>query len=108
MRNSTRNQQITKSNGVHDWNEVAKEVCAPGIDEKFCQNTHLMLLLKSTNNQNFVEASHDSVWGTGIPLKGDKCLTKDQWKNTGILGEILMEITTKYQESDSNILDQTL
>ena len=108
MRNSTRNQQITKSNGVHDWNEVAKEVCAPGIDEKFCQNTHLMLLLKSTNNQTFVEASHDSVWGTGIPLKDDKCLTKDLWKNTGILGEILMEITTKYQESDSNILDQTL
>ena len=39
-------QQITKSNGVHDWNEVAKEVCAPGIEEKFCQNTHPILLFE--------------------------------------------------------------
>ena len=29
--------QINKSNDVRDWNDVAKELCAPGIKEKFNQ-----------------------------------------------------------------------
>ena len=61
--------QINKRSDVKDWNEVAKEICTPGIREKFHQNANLLLLLLSTNNQTLVEASHDSVWGTGIPLR---------------------------------------
>ena len=59
-----------------EWKEVAKEICAPGIKEKFHQNTNLRLLLLSTNNQTLVEASHDSVWGTGIPLQDEKVFRK--------------------------------
>ena len=98
--------QITKSKDTTEWKEVAKEICAPGIREKFKQNTNLMLLLLSTNHQTLVEASHDTTWGTGISLRDEKCLVKSEWKNTGILGEILMELRTYYQTTGTDILDQ--
>ena len=98
--------QITKSKDTTEWKEVAKEICVPGIREKFKQNTNLMLLLLSTNHQTLVEASHDTTWGTGISLRDEKCLVKSEWKNTGILGEILMELRTYYQTTGTDILDQ--
>ena len=98
--------QIIKSKDTMEWKEVAKEICAPGIREKFQQNTNLMLLLLSTNHQTLVEASHDTIWGTGISLRDEKCLEKSAWKNTGILGEILMELRTYYQTTGTDILDQ--
>ena len=98
--------QIIKPKDMIEWKEVAKEICAPGIKEKFHQNTNLRLLLLSTNNQTLVEASHDSIWGTGIPLRDEKCLEKCEWKNTGILGEILMDLRSSYQTSGTDISDQ--
>ena len=98
--------QITKPKDTVEWKEVAKGICAPGIQEKFHQNTNLMLLLLSTNHQTLVEASHDTTWGTGIPLRDEKCLEKSEWKNTGILGEILMELRLSYQTSGTDISDQ--
>ena len=65
-----------------------------------------MLLLLSTNHQTLVEASHDTTWGTGIPLRDEKCLEKTEWKSTGILGEILMELRLSFQTSGTSILDQ--
>ena len=98
--------QITKSKDTGEWKEVAKEICAPGIREKFHQNTNLMLLLLSTNHQTLAEASHDTPWGTGVPLRDKKCLEKSEWKNTGILGEILMELRSSYPTAGTDILDQ--
>ena len=99
--------QITKPKDTMEWKEVAKEICAPGIREKFHQNTNLMLLLLSTNHQTLVEASHDTTWGTGIPLRDvKKKKEKSEWKNTGILGEILMELRPSYQTSGTDISDQ--
>ena len=98
--------QITKSKNSIEWKEVAKEIGAPGIREKFQQNTNLMLLLLSTNHQTLVEASHDTIWGTGIPLRDGKCLEKSEWKNTGILGEILMELRSSYQTTSTDISAQ--
>ena len=98
--------QIDKPNDAPDWKNVAKEICSPGIKEKFLQNTNLMLLLLSTNNQTLVEASHDTTWGTGVPLRDDLCLEKSKWKNIGILGEILMELRSSYQSSDADISSQ--
>ena len=97
--------QINKPNNIQDWTGVAKEMCTPGIKEKFDQNNNLKLLLLSTNNQQLVEASMDKVWGTGI-LKDDNCLVKDKWKSIGILGEILMELRHTYQESGTDIMNQ--
>ena len=98
--------QITMSKDTMEWKEVTKEICAPGIREKFQQNTNLMLLLLSTNHQTLVEASHDTTWGTGISLRDEKCLEKSEWKNTGILGEILMELRSHYQTTGTDILNQ--
>ena len=98
--------QITKSKDTMEWKEVAKEICAPGIREKFHQNTNLMLLLLSTNHQTLAEASHDTTWGTGVPLRDEKCLEKSEWKNIGILGEILMELRSSYQTTGTDISDQ--
>ena len=95
--------QIIKPNDALEWKEVAKEICSPGIKEKFHQNTNLMLLLLSTNNQTLVEASHDTTWGTGVPLRDEKCLEKSKWKNIGILGEILMDLRASYQSSNADI-----
>ena len=64
--------QITKPKDAMEWKEVAKEICSPGIKEKFHQDTNLMLLLLSTNDQTLVKASHDTTWGKGVPLRDEK------------------------------------
>ena len=89
-----------------EWSEIAKEMCHPGIKAKFVQNTPLLLLLQSTEDQTLVEASHDNVWGTGIPLNDTNCLNRKHWKNIGILGEILMDIRKESLHSPSNITSQ--
>ena len=76
------------------------------MEAKFIQNKELMLLLQSTKDQTLVESSYDSIWGTGIPLKDPDCLDQTKWKNTGILGKILMEIRSQYRTQMGAILDQ--
>ena len=98
--------KISKPSNTQDWNEVAKDICSAGIREKFHQNTNLQILLISTNDQTLVEASTDSKWGTGMPLKDDNCLDQTGWKNVGILGKILMDLQKAYQSSDLDISDQ--
>ena len=95
--------KLKKPKEVREWSEIAKEMCHPGIKAKFVQNTPLLLLLQSTEEQTLVEASHDNVWGTGIPLSDTNCLNRKHWKNIGILGEILMDIRKESLHSPSNI-----
>ena len=98
--------KLKKPKEVKEWSEIAKEMCLPGIKAKFHQNPPLLLLLQSTDNQTIVEASYDNLWGTGIPLRDRNCLNQQQWKNTGILGEILMEIRRESHGQPSNITCQ--
>ena len=92
---------------VHDdWKEVAKLQCEKGITEKYLQNPRLMDVLQSTGSKKIVESCCDSQWGTGIDLRSDDALKPDKWKNTGILGEILMSIRDNYRH-DGNKLDIT-
>ena len=84
--------KLKKPKEVREWNEIAKEMCYPGIKAKFHQNTALLLLLQSTEKQTLVEASHDNVWGTGVSLSDTNSLNRKYWKNIGLLGEILMDI----------------
>ena len=92
---------------VHDdWKEVAKLQCEKGITEKYLQNPRLMDVLQSTGSKKIVESCRDSLWGTGIDLRSDDMLKPDKWKNTGILGEILMSIRDNYCH-DGNIPDIT-
>ena len=82
---------------IQNWNKVAKEKCIGGIEAKFTQNKNLLLLLLSTNDQTLVECGFNEVWGTGTPLFDDNCLSANHWTNgVGILGEILMDVRSKY------------
>ena len=80
-----------------DWKEVAKYQCLKGITEKFVQNPTLLGTLLNTGTKVLVEGSRDSLWGTGVDLHSDDVLNRDKWKNTGILGEILMYIRDNHQ-----------
>ena len=96
--------ELKEPKEIKEWSEIAKEMCYPGIKAKFHQNTLLLLLLQSKDKQTIVEASYDSIWGTGIPLHDQNCLNKKHWKNVGILGEILMDIRKESTHSSSNIM----
>ena len=72
------------------WKEEAEKLCLPGILAKFKGNPCLAEMLLSTGNQTIVEATFDTMWGTGIPLHQSDCLDSRKWKGIGLLGELLM------------------
>ena len=42
-----------------------------------------------------VEACHDPLWGTGVPLRDKDCLKCEKWSGQEILGEILCELRSE-------------
>ena len=84
-----------------DWSRVAKTKCKPGILEKFRNNPALLQTLKKTDEMTLVEACHDQLWGSGIPLGHVDCLKQDKWNSQGIMGEILMEIRSELCKGSS-------
>ena len=95
------------------WNAVAKEMCKPGITEKFVQNRNLLSYLMDTGNKTIVEASFDDIWGTGSHISSKDALNKNKWRGTNILGKILMGIRDKQVEpfltsTDPEIMDGIL
>ena len=81
------------------WNENAEELCYEGIKQKYEQNPHLKEALIDTGCKTLVESCFDNIWGTGLPLSDQNCLTESKWKSKGILGRILMKIRESMQES---------
>ena len=80
------------------WEKKAKELCKPGIKQKFLENHQaLTALLTDTGNKTIIECTKDTVWGCGIALHDENCLTKTKWTNQGIMGEILQEIRAELQ-----------
>ena len=67
---------------------------------KFGQNPWLKKLLLSTNEDTLAEATYDKLWGTGIPLHCRDCTDRNKWHNTGIMGEILMDIREEFKASN--------
>ena len=88
----------TKNYNSKKWEQVAKDVCKPGIKQKFLANDKpRQLLLTQTKNKLIVECTKDTLWGNGMTLEQEKCLERTLWKgkgdkNQGIMGEILCEI----------------
>ena len=81
------------------WDSIAKEICKPGIREKFKQQPALMdVLINCTQDKLIVECASDKVWGTGYALSKPDCLNKRKWVSQGILGEILTEIRDEEQQ----------
>ena len=87
------------------WNEVAEEICYEGVKQKFLQNQHLLEALVKTGEKTLIESSYDDVWGTGVPLSNKSCLVKENWKSTGILGRILMNIRDSINNNEENSME---
>ena len=87
------------------WDKKAKELCKPGIKQKFLENRDaLMTLLNVTKNKTIVECTKDAVWGCGMALQDDNCLVKTEWTQQGIMGEILEEIRQEFSHLQPEML----
>ena len=71
----------TKNFNVKKWEQVTKDICKPGIKQKFQMNPNPRhMLLDHTKNKLIIECTKDTLWGTGVPLDNEKCLDSSMWK----------------------------
>ena len=87
----------------HKWNQVAYDICEPGIHAKFTQNIKLTNLLITSGNKKLAEASKDDVWGTGFYLGHACCADPDKWINQGILGRMLSKLRAELQANNTTL-----
>ena len=74
----------TKNFNGKKWEMVAKDICKPGIKQKFQMNHKPKhMLLEHTKDKLFVMCTKDTLWGTGVPLDNEKCLDSFMWKGHG-------------------------
>ena len=59
---------------------------------KFQQNEILQKLLSTTKPGTIVEATRDTIWGTGIPLTNKDALNEEQWNSKEWINKLLTEI----------------
>ena len=75
------------------WDEVAANLCHPGIRAKFHQNTYAMeTLIHRTHGKHIVECAKDRLWGNGRSISDPLCLVSTNWISPGIMGPILESI----------------
>ena len=104
----------TKNFNVKKWVQVAKDICKPGIKQKFQMNPNPRhMLLDHTKNKLIIECTKDMLWGTGVPLDNEKCLDSSMWKgrgtkNQGIMGEILCEIRNELEDASKGQTSHTV
>ena len=83
------------------WEQVAGNLCHPGIRAKFEQNPLVLnTLLTKTGDKCIVECASDRLWGTGLPLSDPDCLNRSKWINQGILGQILEDIRNEFKDAN--------
>ena len=97
-------QNITNINN-EEWENKARDLCLPGIRQKFIENaTPRETLLKKTKGKRIVECCKDSLWGCGMAIHNDKCLNTLLWTNQGIMGEILETVRSELDGTKSEDL----
>ena len=75
------------------WDEVAANLCHPGIRAKFQQNKFAMeTLIHRTQGKRIVECAKDRLWGNGRSISDPLCLVSTSWISPGIMGPILESI----------------
>ena len=89
---------------MDSWSEAAKELCESGISAKFEQNEDLKTALLSTGSKTLVECCYDKLWGNGVPLHEECCLTPDMWYSQGLLGEILEDTRSKLRSKENQVV----
>ena len=48
-------------------------------------------------NENIMESTSDSFWGSSMPLHHQDCLNPRQWHSKGIMSEILMDLRDEFR-----------
>ena len=88
-------KHLSKSIANYDhakWKEEARLRCEEAIMAKFMQNNELRSYLLKTNTKRLVECCTDKLWGNGLPLDDNNCLSPNRWFSQGLLGEILEHV----------------
>ena len=57
-------------------------------------------LIYKTGHKRIVECASDRLWGTGLSLGNPDRLDSSKWISQGILGQILEDIHTEFQQTD--------
>ena len=82
------------------WDEVAGDICHPGIRAKFQQNPHVLdTLICRTGSKRIAESAADRLWGSGRSLGDPLCLDTSNWISQGLLGQILENIRDEFIQS---------
>ena len=79
------------------WIQNGLELVRPGIRQNFDQNPLSMKTLQAMRPKILVEATTDSMWGTGVPLTNPKALDKNEWINCGWMSDMLRTIRDSNQ-----------
>ena len=83
------------------WEQVAGNLCHPGIRAKFEQNPQVLnTLITKTGDKRIVECASDRLWGTSLPLNDPDCLDRSKWISQGILGQILEDIRNEFKDAN--------
>lgn len=91
-----------KKDHIQEWLNLAPEIAAEGLREKFKQNQYLFDALIATRGLQIGEASRDSTWGIGMPLNDPQVLDHTKWPKKGnLLGRTLMKIREEFRVRSS-------
>jgi ribA/ribD-fused uncharacterized protein len=75
------------------WELVARHIVYTGNQAKFGQNLDLKRALLKTEGTTLVEASPlDTVWGIGLDKKDKRAKSRETWRGTNWLGEVLTNL----------------
>lgn len=87
-----------KANLREDWDEVKNDVMRRVVRLKFEQNTDLRKRLIDTGDAVLIEGNnwHDNYWGACT------CEGCERKKGKNMLGNILMELRSKFQKQESD------
>jgi hypothetical protein len=82
-----------KNFNADSWNAVAKTVVYIANIAKFTHSPTLLEALLATGDTLLVEASpYDTIWGIGMGEVEARKSTKEQWRGTNWLGEVLTAV----------------
>lgn len=91
-------RKVTNFDPKH-WNAVARDIVYVGNHAKFTQNEDLLKGLMSTKGTTLVEASpYDKIWGIGLDAKDMRSRSRDTWKGTNWLGEVLTKLREELEK----------
>lgn len=84
------------------WKDACVSAAKTGLKAKFTQNSDLLQLLLSTDNQTLVYASaEDPVWGAAVSVQEALKIPSVLWQGQNLLGQCLMEIRSELRLEQS-------